>query len=143
MGLSKAKVRLKDGFKVTALLDASTKMNVMTRKLIKEANLAMRKKLKLEWVSYTSHRRPFLKLYENIEIAIRGLKIRHPIFIVEVEDHKLVLGQSFSNSMKFCQKYKPNEIFGTITHPYMHQTAVFRTLALQDPVNQRENQIFP
>ena len=61
---------------------------------------------------------------------------------MEAGDHDLVLGQPFLNSVKFSQEYKPDKIFGTITHLHTHQTVVFRTLALKDPVNQRENQIF-
>ena len=143
MGSPKAKVRLEDGSKVTALLDTGAEINVMTREVMEDANLAMRRGPKLELVSHTGHSRPFLGLCEDVEVAIGGLKTRHPIFVVEAGDHDLVLGQPFLNSVKFSQEYKPDGIFGTITHPHTNQTTVFRTLAPQDPANQRENQIFP
>ena len=142
MGSPKAKVRLEDCSKVTALLDTGAEINVMTRELMKDANLAIRRGPKLELISDTGHSRSFFGLYEDVEIAIEGLKTRHPIFVVEAGDHDLVLGQPFLNSVKFSEEYKPDGIFGTITNPYTHQTAVFRTLAPQDPANQRENQIF-
>ena len=41
MGSPKAKVRLEDGFKVIALLDTGAEINVMTQKIIEDANLAM------------------------------------------------------------------------------------------------------
>ena len=44
--------------------------------------------------------------------------------------------------VKFSQEYKPDGIFGIITHPQTQQSAVFRTLAPQHPANQTENQIF-
>ena len=143
MGSPKAKVRLEDGSKVTALLDTGAEINVMIKELMEDANLAMRRGPKLELVSHTGHSRPFLGLCEDVEVAIGGLKTRHPIFVVEIGDHDLVLGQPFLNSVKFSQEYKPDRIFGTITHPHTHQTAIFRTLAPQDPANRRENQIFP
>lgn len=64
------------------------------------------------------------------------------IFVVEAGDHDLVLGQTFLNLVKFSQEDKPDGIFGTITHPYTHQSAVFRTLAPQDPANRKESRIF-
>ena len=92
MGSLKAKVRLKDGSKVTALLDTGAKINMMTRKVIKDANLAMRRGSKLELASHTGHSRSFLGLCEDVEVAIGGLKTRHLIFVVQAGDHDLVLG---------------------------------------------------
>ncbi len=103
----------------------------------------MRRRPKLELVSHTSHSRFFIGLCKDVEVAVEGLKTRHPIFVIEAGDHDLVLGQLFLNSVKFSQEYKPDGIFGTITHFFTHQLAVFRTLAPQDPANRRENQIFP
>lgn len=120
IGLPKAKVRLKDGFKVITLLNTGAKIHVMTRQLIKKANLAMREELKLKLVSQSGYSRPFLGLCEDVKVAIGGLKTRHPIFVVKAGDHKLVLGQSFLNSVKFSQEYKPNEIFNIITYPFTH-----------------------
>ena len=102
MGSPKAKVRLKNSFKVTTLLDTSTKIHFMTRELMKKANLAIKKGPKLELVSYMGHSRPFLGLCEDIEVAIGGLKTRDPIFIVETGDYDLVLSQPFLNLVKFC-----------------------------------------
>ncbi len=98
---SKAKVRLEDGSKVTTLFDTGTEINVMIRKLMENANLAIKKGSKLKLVSHTDHNRPFLRLCEDVEVAIGGLKTRHPIFVVEAGDHDLVLSQPFLNSMKF------------------------------------------
>ncbi len=129
MGSSKEKFRLEKGSKVTAILDTGAEINVMTRELIEDANSAMRRGLKLELVSYTGHSRSFLDLCEDVEVAIGGLKTSYPISVVEAGDHDLELGQPFLNSVKFSQEYKPDGIFGTITHPYTHQIAVPQTLA--------------
>ena len=142
IGSPKARVRLEDGSKVTALLDTGAEINVMTREVMEDAGLAIRRGLKLELVSHIGYSRPFLGLCEDVEVAIGGLKTRHPIFVVEHGDHDLVLGQPFLNSVKFSQEYKPDGIFGTITLPQTQQSAVFRTLAPQDPANRTENQIF-
>ena len=142
MGSPKAKVHLEDGSKVTAFFDTGAEINVITRELMEDANLAMRQGPKLELVSHTGHSRSFLGVYEDFEVAIGGLKTRHPILVVEAGDHDLVLGQRFLNSVKFSQEYKSDGIFGTITHPNTYQTAVFRTLAPKDSANRRENQIF-
>ncbi len=143
IGSPKAKVRLEYGSKVTAFLDTGAEINIMTRELMEDANLAIRQGPKLELVSHTGNSQHFLGLCEDVEVVIGGLMTRHPIFVVENGDHDLVLGQPFLNSVKFSQEYKPDRIFGSITHPHTHQTDDFWTLASQDPANRRENQIFP
>ena len=95
----------------------------------------MRRGPKLELVSHTGHRRHFLGFCKDIEVTIQGLKTRHPIFIVEYRDHDLVLGQPFLNLVKFSQEYKPDGIFDIIMHPQTQQSAIFRTLATQNPAN--------
>lgn len=114
----KIKVRLKDGFKVIALLDTGAEMDVMTRDLIEDINLAMRQGLKLELVSHMRYSYPFFGLCNNVEVAIKEFKIRHPIFGFQARDHDFVLGQLFLNSIKFIQKYKLDRIFNTIMHPH-------------------------
>lgn len=47
----------------------------MTREVIEDAGLAMRRSPKLELVSHTGHSRFFLSLYEDFEVAIGGLKM--------------------------------------------------------------------
>ncbi|MCJ1348653.1 hypothetical protein MMC31_006886, partial [Peltigera leucophlebia] len=92
MRFPKAKVRLEDGSKITALLDTDAGINVMTKEVMKDAGLAMRQRPKLELVLHMGHSRPFLGLCKDVEVAIGGLKTRHPIFVVEAGDHYLVLG---------------------------------------------------
>ena len=142
MGSPKAKVRLEDGCKIIALLDTGAEINIMTREVMEDAGLAIRRGPKRALVSYTGHSRLFLGFCEDVEVAIGRMKTRHPIFVVEYGDHDLVLGQPFLNSVKFSQDYKPDGIFGTITHLQTQQSAVFRTLALNDAANRNENQIF-
>ncbi len=95
MGSPKAKVRLEDGSKVTALLDTGRGINVMTRELMEDANLAMRRGPKLNLVSHTGYTQPYLGLCKDVDVAIGVLKTRHPIFVVEARAHDLVLGQPF------------------------------------------------
>lgn len=51
MGSPKIKVMVEDGPKVTALLDTGAEINVMTREVMEDAGLALRKGPKLELVS--------------------------------------------------------------------------------------------
>ena len=95
-------------------------MNVIIRNLIENINLALRQRLKLELVLHMRYSCFFFGLCNDIEVAIEELKIRHPIFVFEARDYDLVLGQLFLNSIKFIQKYKLDEIFNTIMHPYRY-----------------------
>lgn len=143
MGLSKAEVHLEDDSGVIALLNTSIEINVMTRKLMENTNLAIGQRAKLELVSYINNCPSFHSLYEDTKIAIGGLKTKHLIFVIKARDHNFVSYQPFLNSVKFSQEYKPDEVFDTIIHLYIYQTAVLQTLAPQDLANQREKHIFP
>ncbi len=110
---------------------------------MEEAGLAIRSGPRLELISHTGHFRSFLGLFEDVEVAIGGLKTRHPIFVVEKTEHDLVLGQPFLNNVKFTQEYQADGVFGTITNESESQSAVFRTLAANDPSNRTESDIFP
>lgn len=101
MESTKAKVRLKYGFTVTVLLDTIVEINVITKVLMEDTNLAIRQKPKLELVSYKSHSRFFPSLYEDIEIAIEEFKTKHLIFVIEVRDYDLILGRSVLSLVKF------------------------------------------
>lgn len=116
----KAKIYLEDSSKVTALLNTGAKINIMTRELMEDANLAIRQGSKLELISHIGYSCFFLGLSKDVKIAIRRLETKHLIFVVEVGDHDLVLGQFFLNFVKFSQEYKLDEIFNTITHPHMY-----------------------
>ena len=101
MGSLKVKVRLVDGSRVTAALDTGVEINVMTREVIGDADLAMQQEPKFELVSHTNHSRPFHGLCEDVKVSMGGLKTRYLIFIIEHRDVYLVLGQLFLNSVKF------------------------------------------
>lgn len=91
MRFLKVKVILKDGSKITALFNTSAEINVMIKKVMKNAGLAMRQRQKQELVLYKDHNKFFLELCKNVEVAINGLKIRHLIFVIETRDYNLVL----------------------------------------------------
>lgn len=59
MGFSKAKIRLGDDPKITALFHTCAKINVMTKEVIKNAGLAIKQRPKLELVLHTSPNRSF------------------------------------------------------------------------------------
>lgn len=92
---------------------------------MKDANLAIKQSLKLELALYKSHSCFFYGFFEDVKVTIGGLKIKHPIFVVEAEDHYLSLSQLFLKFVNFSQEYKLDEICGTITHLYTYQMAIF------------------
>ena len=63
--------------------------------------------------------------------------------MLENAENDLVLGQPFLNNVKFTQEYQADGVFGTITNESESQSAVFRTLAANDPSNRTESDIFP
>lgn len=84
-------MRLENNSKVTALLNTEIEINVMTQEIMEDTGLAMQHGLKLELISDIRHSCLFFAFCEDVEVVIGGLKIRHPIFIIETGDHDLVL----------------------------------------------------
>lgn len=116
MKFLKVKIRLENSLKIMALLNTINEIDIITKKVIKNIRLTIKQRPKLEFVFYISHSRLFLGLSENVEVAISGLKIRHPIFVIKTRNNDLVLRQLFLNTIKFSQNYKLNKIFGSITY---------------------------
>lgn len=138
----KAKIRQKDDLKITAFFITSAKINVMTKGVMENAELAIKEGPKLELVLHTGHNRPFLGLCKDIKVAISGLKIRHPIFMIETRDYNLVLEQLFLNAIKFSQNCKQDGVFSSIIRSQTQKSAIFYTLSPQDPANCTESHIF-
>ena len=143
IGCLKTRVRLKDSAKVLALLDTNAEINLMTKAVMEEAGLAIRSGSRLELISHTGHFQSFLGLFEDVEVAVGGLKTRHPIFVMEKAEHDLILGQPCLTNVKFTQEYQADRVFGTITNESEFQSAVFQTLAANDPSNRTKSDIFP
>lgn len=53
--MTHTKIRLKSGSNITVSLDSGAKINVMIKKLIKDINLAIKQRFKLELISYISY----------------------------------------------------------------------------------------
>lgn len=107
---------LKNNFKVSALIDTGTKIYFIIWEVIENARLVVYYGLKLELISYASHNWSFLGLFEDVEVAIGGLKIRNPIFDIKHRDYDLILGHSLPNLIKFSKRHKLNAIFDIIMH---------------------------
>ena len=60
MRSAKAEVCLEDSFKIIASPNIGVEINVIIKELIKDANLVIRQRPKLELVFYTGYSRPFL-----------------------------------------------------------------------------------
>lgn len=101
IGFFKANFRLENGFKIIILVDTGAKINVITHKIIEDTGLAMQQGLKLEQTFYIGHNQLFFILCEDVGVAIRELKIRYFIFIIDNGHHNLVLSQLFLNLVKF------------------------------------------
>ena len=84
---------------------------------MEDIGLAMQRNLKLKLISHTSHSYFFFSLCKDVEVTMKKLKTRHPIFVIKHKDYDLIISQFFLNLVKFNQKYKLNGIFSTIIPP--------------------------
>lgn len=53
-------------------------------------------------------------------MIIKGLKIRYPIFIMEIKDFNIILKYFFLNLIKFSWKYLLDKIFYIIIYLYIY-----------------------
>lgn len=58
---------------------------------MKDANFVIRQGPERKLILYTSHNHFIFGLFNDVKIAMRGLKTRHLIFMVEAGDHDFVL----------------------------------------------------
>lgn len=65
MGFPKIKMDLEDSPEVLALLDIDAKINIIRKKVIQNAELAIRQGFYLKLVSYTGYNQPFLGLLKK------------------------------------------------------------------------------
>lgn len=86
-------------------LYTSEKTNILSKKLIKDVHLAIKYRLKLDMVLYTSYSLFFFGFYKNVEVVIKKLKIRYKNYMIIVCEYYLIKS-TFLNIMKFYQKYK-------------------------------------
>lgn len=90
MEISKPKVKLKNDFIIRAFFDTRAEINIMIRKVLENAGLVKRQRLKLEFILYTGYSQFFLDFCKDVKILIGCLKTKHLLFIVEHRDNNLV-----------------------------------------------------
>ncbi len=73
MDFTNTNVLLKESFKVMALIETGVEINVMTKEVMEDAGLTIGKKLDLELVFHTSYSQFFLKIGEDVEVAVGDL----------------------------------------------------------------------
>lgn len=114
----------------------------MTRKVINEAGLAMRKGPRLDTITHTGHHRPFVGVREDVPINVGDLVIHSPVFVIESGNHPLVLGVPFLNRGKLCQQYGSEGVYGHITNDSNTHTVDFSTFDPKDRANREGDDLF-
>lgn len=90
MELCKTKIDLKDNFKVKIFLNTLIKINIIFKKLMKNIYLAIKQKSKLKLVSYIRYNYLFFGFCKKIQIVIKDLKIKYPIFVIKIRDYDVL-----------------------------------------------------
>lgn len=87
------------------LFYTNVKINIIKKKLIESANLAITQKLKLESVLQMSFSKFFCCFYRNIEFVVKELKVKYLVMLFEVGNNNFILSLSFLNFIEFGLKY--------------------------------------
>lgn len=143
MRCATAKVSLDRQFKMSALLDSGSQINVMDRQTMIDAGLAMRPGPRIRLISHNRSLIAFAGVCKNVEVDIGGLVTIYPIFVVETALHALVLGQFFLIKTQFRQSFEDDDVFGTVSDEIETVSVIFRTLAISKAGYRDRSDLFP
>ena len=71
----KAVVRVNKNDPVITLLDTGVEINIITRRAVDKYRLAIRKDPKLIIITYNRAATAFYRIYKDVEISVRGIKV--------------------------------------------------------------------
>ena len=142
MGSPKVTVVLGFQLKLKALLDTGAEVNVMTRRVMEEAGLAMRKGPSLKLISHNGASTTFVGVCENVEVEVGSLVTTHPIFVVQDAAHALILGQPFLLKTRFTQSFENGKVWGTVCDEDQRCSVVFKTLEVEKSAHRSRNDLF-
>ena len=74
----------------------------MTKEVRERFDLPIRMGPALRLISHTSHKREFIGVCEDVDVAIGGVVTTQNIFVVNSVDHLLVLGTPFLIKLRAC-----------------------------------------
>ena len=143
MGCPTAQVALDRSYKLLALLDSGSQVNVMDKPTMIKSGLAMRPGPKIRLISHNGSSAAFLGICENVEVDIGGLVTICSIFVVEKASHALVLGQPFLVKTRFQQTYEGDNVFGTFSNESQTISVIFRTLIPSKAGHTDRSELFP
>ena len=117
----------------------------MTEDVRERFDLPMRIGPDLKLVSHTGHKREFLGVCEDVDVAIGGVVSCQNIFVVDSADHVLVLGTPFLIKARACMDWDTTgNLTMTCQSPDASRTAVTRVLRKdKQGTGLTEEELFP
>ena len=85
-----------NGRKVKVLIDNGAEVNVISRRFASEAGIAIRNGHRLNMIVAIREKIGFLGVADNVDVDIGGIIHAVPFFVVEGNDHSVILGRLYS-----------------------------------------------
>jgi len=95
--LFKVIITLDDSVKLRGLINSDAEINYIDKATYKQlTDVIIILNLNIKMVSYSNYRIPFIRIYENIRLAVKLIKYEIYLFIIDVKtSHFLIFGTSF------------------------------------------------
>jgi hypothetical protein len=139
---SKTKIIIEDVVKITELMNSKTKINVMIKRLMNRTKIIMRFESRFRLIFHIDHDMNFDEIYDDVELNIKKLKIRHHIFVIIHANHQLVLDQSFLIDLNANYDYRFDEVYVVFINFDLNHFVILKAFDRHDSANRIEKNVF-
>jgi hypothetical protein len=84
----------------------------------------------------------FDEIYDDVELNIEKLKIRHHIFVIAHADHQLIFDQFFLIDLNANYDYRFDEVYVVFINFDLNRSMIFKILNRHDSANRIEKNAF-
>ncbi len=102
----------------------------------------MRSDFRFRFIFHIKHDINFDDVYNNVELNIKKMKIRHYVFVITHVKHQFVLKQSFLIDVSVNYDYRFDEIYVMFTNFDLNRFVIFKILDKNYFANQIEKDVF-
>jgi hypothetical protein len=129
--LSKIIITLDDSVELRGLINLGAKINYIDKATYEQlTGVIIILNLNIKMVSHSNYRVPFIRIYENVRLAVRLIKYEICLFIIDIKtSHFLILGAPFifQSDLSFGTEKDTGRQFNTVKNINRRLTIRFYT----------------
>jgi hypothetical protein len=114
----------------------------MIKRLMNKAKIIIHFEFRFRLIFHIDHDMNFDEIYDDVELNIEELKIRHHIFVIIHANHQLVLNQFFLIDLNANYDYCFDEVYVVFINFDFNRFVIFKILDRHDFANRIEKNVF-